>query len=631
MSVNAALAQRLYEISQMLEILGEDSFRAAANARAARIIADLPFDIASIAGDQKRLMEIEGIGRRIAEKVAEFCQRGTITEWEQLRQRLPPGLLELLRLPGMGPKTARALWEHANVTDLASLKRALEHGTLAGVPRMGTKMLDRLRAALAQAEQPAQRMWIGVALPLAERIVESLRQVRGVRRLAYAGSLRRGRETVGDLDILAAGDDPAALTEAFRSFPDVVEVLASGETRTSVRLEVSTAGVPLGASAFRHLQADLRIVPAGSWAPALMYFTGSKDHNIRLRERALKRGLTLNEYGLFRLVREADQADAAPAPRRRPARRKAAEEPGKTAGETPERGAGPPLLVRTEAAIYRALGLPFIPPELREGFDELDLRTTPRLIEIDDIRAELHAHTIASDGSMTIEELVDQARRRGFHTIAITDHSRSQAFAGGLSVEALLEHVARVRQLAGRLRGITVLAGSEVDILADGSLDYEDKVLQQLDIVVASPHVALTQDREKATARLVRACTHPLVDILGHATGRLINVRPGLDPDMTRVLSAAAEHGVAVEINAHWHRLDLRDVHARAAVQAGCLLAINCDVHTPGDFDNLRYGVLTARRGWVTPDRCLNAWSARKLHQWLRQRRQRAGLATVRR
>jgi len=311
---------------------------------------------------------------------------------------------------------------------------------------------------------------------------------------------------------------------------------------------------------------------------------------MRLRGRARKKTLTLNEYGLF------------------------PDEPGD--GPPQSRGVEP-VASRTEEAIYAALDLPYLPPEIREDRGELDLAETPRLIEVGDVRAELHAHTTASDGSLSILELAQLARDRGFHTIAVTDHSKSQAVASGLSDERLRKHLAAIREANEQIEGITILAGSEVDILADGDLDYGDELLAELDVVVASPHWALQQKPAKATERLLKAIEHPLVRIIGHPTGRLINRRSGLDPAMEEIIAAAIEHDTALEINAHWARLDLRDHHVRAAVEAGALIAVNCDVHAAGDFDNLRYGVATARRGWLPPERCVNTWDAGRLHAWL--------------
>lgn len=598
MSANQAVAELLTRISQMQELLGEDSFRASSNARAARTIADMTEDVATLAGDRARLLAVQGIGPRIADKVIEFCATGRIAEHDEYLARVPAGLLTLLRVPGLGPKTVRLLWKERGVEDLAGLKRIIDDGSILTVPRMGARSVEKIKASLAFLESSGQRLPIGLALPIAERFVERLSRVRGVDRVVYAGSLRRGRDTVGDIDVLATAKDPGPVGEAFRSTPGVREVLVAGEGRSSVRHAIDAEptaltkdGEDIRGTLGPTVQVDLRVLPASSWGSALLYFTGSKEHNIRLRERAIKMGFTLNDWGLFPIDEEKE------APHLRGVR---------------------PVAGTTEEEVYAKLGLPYLPPEVREDRGELALKETPRLLELDDVKAELHAHTTASDGTMSIEELVEAARRRGFHTIAVTDHSKSSAQAGGLTVDRLLEHAEAVRGVAKKVKGITVLVGSEVDILADGRLDYDDRVLKLLDVVVASPHTALSQDPAAATKRLLAAIRNPYVHILGHPTGRIINRRPGLSPDIAAITAAAKEHDVALEINAHWLRLDLRDAHARAATDAGCLIAVDCDVHAPEDFDNLRYGVVTARRGWVTPGACINAWPARKLHAWLR-------------
>jgi DNA polymerase (family 10) len=576
MSVNGELAEIFGRMAAILELTGADRFRVAAHARVERVLKDLTLDVATLVDEPDRLTAIEGIGAKSAKKIVEYVQTGHVTEHDKLLEEVPEGLLDVLSVPGLGPKTVRVLWEKAGVTDLGSLRAALDDGSLESVPRMGAKTIENIRDALAFAERTGTRMRLGQALPVAEGIVERLAAVPGTRRIEYAGSLRRGRETIGDIDVLAASDDPAALGEAFRAMPEVERILVGGSTKSSVRLAGGT-------------QVDLRIVPDEVFGAALMYFTGSKAHNVLLRERAVKRGCRLNEYGLF----PDDGEDAPP----------------QTRGVTP-------LAAATEPEIYAALDLPWIPPELREDRGEMDAEM-PELVEIGDIRCDLHTHTTASDGKMSIDELAVAAKARGYHTIAVTDHSKSSAQANGLDADALRRHVDDIRAADARHDGIAILAGSEVDILADGHLDYDDDVLALLDIVVASPHVALRQPAEKATARLLRAITHPLVHVLGHPTGRMINRREGLPIDIDRIAAAAAEHDTALEINANAMRLDLRDVHVRSALAAGALIAINTDAHAPVQFEQLRYGVLTARRGGLTKAHCVNAWSAKRLRAWL--------------
>jgi DNA polymerase (family 10) len=610
MSDNAAIADCLRRIARLLEVTGADKFRVLSHEKAARSIEGLTIDLAALAGDRRKLLEIDGIGPKIADKIAEFCTTGRMKELDDLAAQVPAGVVELMSISGLGPKSAAVFWKEGGITSLAQLKAAIADGSLAKLPRMGAKSVEKLKDAITLAEQSSVRLPLGLALPVAERVVAFVKTIPGVLDACYAGSLRRGRETIGDIDVLASAKAPdhAPIFAAFRAMPGVVAVLASGETRCSVHVAIgpAVAAAPIPDTDAldpatlpppgKSIQVDLRILEPTSWGAALMYFTGSKEHNVLLRERALKMGYTLNDYGLFPVDRNAEgEREAAPHKR----------------GVKSVAGA-------TEQDVFAALKLPWIPPEIREAADELDLPATPRLLELADIKAELHAHTVASDGVMTIEELAARAKERGFHTLAITDHSKSSFQARGLTVERLLAHVEAVRKAAEKIKGIQLLAGSEVDILTDGALDYDDKTLALLDIVVASPHAALTQDPAKATARLLAAVRHPRVNILGHPTGRLINRRPGLSPDMNAIIAAAVEHNVALEINAHWHRLDLRDTHVRAAVKAGALIAVDCDVHEPDDFDNLRFGVLTARRGWVTPDRCINTWDAKKLRDWLR-------------
>ncbi len=606
MAANQAVAGLLLEMSQMLDLLGEDSFRASSHARAARAIEDLARDVAGMT--RAELLEVQGIGPKMADKVIEFVKTGTVKEYGELAARVPAGLLEVLQVPGLGPKTVRALWTTCGVSDVAGLRKCIDDGTILTVPRMGAKAVEKIKAALAVVEQGSQRLWLGRAMEVAETFTGRLRGLEEVAKAEPAGSLRRGRDTVGDIDILVAlkpGFEQMAahVGEVFRTTPGVTQVLAAGDSKSSVRaslnfdvgrwkrtLDDGTAGPTV--------QVDLRVLPLGAWGSGLMYFTGSKEHNVRLRERALKMGMTLNEWGLFP---EDDE-------------------------KTPPQARGiRPVASATEEEVYAALKLAWVPPELREDRGEVELAvksSTPvRLVEVADIKAELHAHTTASDGSLSIEELAHAAMTRGYHTIAVTDHSRSSAVAGGLSIDDLLQHIEDVRTAQKLVPGIRILAGSEVDILADGTLDYPDEVLKQLDIVVASPHAGLSQDPETATARLVRAISNPFVHILGHPTGRLINKRAGMSPDMARVIAAARQHDVALEINSHWMRLDLRDVHAREAVAAGVKIAVDCDVHAADEFGNIRFGVATARRGWVTPELCVNTWGAEKLWAWLKKKR----------
>ncbi len=580
MSTNADLAKIFSEMAAVLELTGANAFRVNAHTKVSRVLKDLTVDVATLADDKKKLTALDGVGDGTAKKIIEFVETGKVSEHQELLDQIPTGLLDVLTIPGLGPKTVKLMWERADITDLPSLKAKLDTGELEKLPRMGAKSIANIKEALAFADKASERIRLGKALPIAEEIVALLKAVKGTQQVQYAGSLRRGKETIGDIDILASSSDPEELAKAFREMDGVQKVQAAGGTKSSIRLDSG-------------LQVDLRVVDDAAFGAALMYFTGSKEHNVNLRERAIKKKLRLNEYGLF---------------------------PDDGSDEPPQKRGVKPKAAKTEAQIYKALGLPLIPPEMREDRGECEA-DIPELITLDDIRAELHAHTIASDGKMTIEELATEAKRRGFHTIAVTDHSKSSIQANGLQPDRLLKHIDAVHEANDAMKGITILAGTEVDIHADGSLDYEDDLLAKLDVVVASPHSALKQDAKKATPRLVKAIAHPLVHILGHPTGRIINRREGMHPDINALIEAAIEHDTALEINANFLRLDLRDIHVKAAVEAGATIAINTDAHTMEHFDFLRYGITTARRGWLTAESCVNTWTKAKLHKWLKAKR----------
>jgi len=599
MGFNTHAASCFERLAQMLELTGANRFRINAHARAARLLKDHPSDLEHAAreGDKGSLTAIDGVGESTADKLIELARTGSISELDTLGARVPEGLMDVLEIQGLGPKSVRLMWEKLGVESVEDLKRVLEDGTLADLPRMGAKTIENIRESIAFLESSGSRLHIGVAQGIGDAFVARLEGVDGVERVAIAGSLRRGKETIGDIDLLVVASDPSAACDAFVETPGVTKVLARGATKSSIRCAIDRGAERWGASDSdaSQVQVDMRVVDEDAWGAAMMYFTGSKEHNVRLRERAGARGMTLNEYGLF----EDDGSDDTPAPRR---------------GVEPVAGA-------TEAGIYAALGLPEIPPALREDRGEFALAETPDLVSVGSIVADLHTHTTDSDGSLTLEESARIAARRGFHTLAITDHSRSSRVANGLEPERLREQIRTVRAFNEGFAGVEILCGSEVDIHVDGTLDYDDDLLAELDVVVASPHAGLKAKPAQATKRLIRAIEHPLVHIIGHPTGRLIERRPGLEPAMDEVIAAAHEHGVALEVNAHWMRLDLRDTHVRAAVERGCLIAIDCDVHRAEDYDNIRFGVLTAQRGWCTKERCINTWSKADLHAWLRSKR----------
>ncbi|MCP4013874.1 MAG: DNA polymerase/3'-5' exonuclease PolX [Phycisphaeraceae bacterium] len=584
MSSNEDIGSIFEEMATLLELTGANGFRVNAHTKVARVVEGLSSDLAEVARGEKGLAElqkIDGIGKSSAEKIVAFVATGTVPELEDLRSEVPDGLRTVMQVPGLGPKTVRRFWQEASVESLADLEAALDDGRLEALPRMGRKTLDNIRASIDFMKSAGDRRRLGDAMPLAERVVAVMEAVPGMRRVAWAGSLRRGQETIGDVDILVSTDDPEAASTAFREQPGVSRVLVAGETKSSVRLEEG-------------IQVDLRVVPEEVWGATLMYFTGSKDHNVALRERAIARGLRLNEYGLFP---EDDEA-------------------------TPPQQRGiAPVAASTEAEIYEALELPWIPPELRVDRDEFDRPIPGDLVTVEAIRAELHSHTTASDGKLSIDELAAAAMAGGREILAITDHSRSSAQANGLDVDRLRRHADAIREADARIDGIRLLAGSEVDIHADGSLDYEDDVLAMLDVVVASPHASLRQEPAVATARLCAAARHPLVSIIGHPTGRIIGSRKGLEPDIEAVIAAAIEGGTALEINSNPLRLDLRDIHVRAAVEAGCLISINTDAHRAEHLEFIRYGVLTGRRGRLEAEGCINTWAPDRLLPWLARNR----------
>ena len=590
MAFNQTASNLFAQIAQMLELTGSDRFRVNAASKASRELKAQTTDLEPLAKaeDVKALTALKGIGKGTATKLIELAQTGSISEHKELSEQVPQGLMEVLSIPGLGPKTVKLMWDDLKIESINDLKNEIAKGSVAELPRMGAKTIENIVAAIQFMESSGDRLHLGLALPVAQSIVQHMLEVKGTKKAQYAGSLRRGEETIGDIDILIATTDPDAAKESFTTMPGVTRVLASGDTKSSIRFALSSANERFkDLSTPAEIQIDLRIVPAESWGAALAYFTGSKDHNVALRKLAIKQGMTLNEYGLFR--NNDDRND--------------------------------PIACETEEGIYLALGIASVPPTLRQDRGEIQTQELPHLIELSDIKADLHTHTTDSDGKLSLQESATLAKDRGFHTLAITDHSQSSAIANGLKPDRLKKQIKAVHKFNDSFEGLTVIAGSEVDILVDGSLDYDDDLLNALDIVVASPHAGLRAKPKQATKRLLKAIEHPSVHIIGHPTGRLIQRRAGLEPDMNELITAAIEHDVALEINAHWMRLDLRDTHVRAAVEAGCKIAINCDVHHASDYDNLIFGVLTGQRGWLTPDLCVNAWDHDKLHAWLQSKR----------
>jgi len=569
---NLEIARAFDLIGDLLELKGDNPFRIRAYRRAARNLEALTEDLETLAA-QGRLDEIPGIGPDLAGKIGEYLETGRMEALESLRREMPAGLADLMGVPGVGPKTAKLLHDRLKVTDLGQLETLARAGKLRGLPGIQAKTEQNLLKGIALVRRGQARMPLGRALPLAEEIAHALARVRGVKRVEPAGSVRRRKETVGDLDILVTSTDPARVMDAFARLPQVADVLERGPTKASVRHREG-------------IQVDLRVVEPATFGAALQYFTGSKEHNIRIREMAVKKRLKISEYGVFR-------------------------EPG-----------GKRIAGATEEEVYAAVGLPWIPPELREDSGEIEAaqsRRLPTLVELDDIRGDLHCHTNATDGHHTVEALVAAARKRGYAYVLVSDHSRSTRIAGGLTADEALAHVERIRAIGRKQRGITVLAGSECDILPDGSLDYPDDVLARMDLVVAAVHSRFKQPRAEMTRRICRALENPYVNILAHPTGRLMGQREPYDVDLEAVFAAARRHGKALEINCYPERLDLNDVHARRARELGVLLAINTDTHALDQLDTMRLGVATARRAWVGPAEVINTWSVDKLRAWARK------------
>ena len=593
MSLNSKLAGMFHTMAAVLELRGEPVFKAIAFGRVGRLIEDTSVDLRD-AVEAGTLDDIEGIGKSSRKVIEDFVKTGRSVDYDELVVTVPAGLLDILKLPGLGPKTVRLFWDERGITSVDELAAAIDTGKLDGLKGIGPKKIAQIKQSLELRATAGQRVGIVEAMGTVGPILARVRAFEGVKHAELAGSVRRGRETIGDADVIAAVDDEAraiALGEAFVTMPGVRQVLGHGDFKSSVSMESG-------------LQVDLRVVPTRFFGATLQYFTGSKDHNKHLRGLALDRGLTLNEWGVFK-IDEWEQAKAA------------GKQPWLTKGLKN-------YASKTEAEVYEAIGLPFIVPELREDRGEFDLAKAgalPTLIERGDIRGELHCHTQASDGSNSIEEMAEAAKALGYDYIVITDHSKSQVIANGLDAKRLMKHAAAVRKANDAINGIEILIGSEVDILADGHLDYEDSVLAELDFVVASPHVSLRQDVEKATARLLRAIENRYVNVVGHPTGRLINQRAGLDFDWRQIYAAAAASGTALEINAAWPRLDLDDVHARAAIAAGCTLTIDTDAHGVDGLAGNAFGVSVARRAGAEAKHVLNTKTLKTIQKWVATKR----------
>ncbi len=588
---NREIADVFYAIADTMEVLGEDVFRTRAYKRAGDAIVDLPASLA-VLRERGELDDIPGVGKAIADKIGELLDTGQLKFYEKMRAKVPAGVLELLRVPNVGPRTAGRLYSEFGIASLADLKAAAESGKLNNVKGFGAKTVAAIIQGISAAERRDQRTLLIDALRAAESLIDALRAASpAVREASYAGSLRRARETIGDLDILAASDDPAATVRAFTTLPQVARVESSGDEKATVYLQ-------------NGLQADLIALPPAMWGSALQHFTGGKQHNIRFREMAIQRGLSFSEHG-FREIR-------------------------KGAVVTPDVDAAPGAVAAslracaTEEEVYAAVGLPWIPPEIRENSGEFEAAaasTLPRLVELADLQADLHMHSSWSDGKGTVREMAEAARARGYSYMAITDHSAYLGVTNGLDGARLRQQASEVAALNAEYAAsgvrFRILRGVEVDITADGELALPDDVLAELDLVVASPHVKLNQPVEQATERLLRAIRNPHVDIIGHPTGRLIGSRAGSEIDLDAIARAATETGTLLEVNSGPDRLDLDAPSVRRVLALGAHITIDSDSHHPDNLPWIRLGVLTARRGWAEADRVANTWDVEKLLKWV--------------
>ena len=578
---NKAIAGILYETADLLEIDRQDSFRIRSYRNAAQAIEALPQQISELISEPKKILEIPGIGKGMLTNMQEMFKEGRLSLHAELLKKYRPSMLDLLKVQGLGPKTIALIWSAYQVCDLEGVEKLAREGKIRILPRMGEKHEAKLLKAIEDYRRIAGRFLLDAAEREAQKIVDHLKDFPGVEKVTPAGSLRRGRETVGDLDILVTGkaccDDAERdkLVEHIIKLPGLMEIIARGENKVSFRLRGG-------------MQVDVRLLPPESFGAAMQYFTGSKAHNVALRQRALKMGYTLSEYSLARLD---DQKVAA----------------GKT-----------------EREIYAKLKLDYIPPELRENQGEIDAaekHSLPALISVEDLQGDIHMHTVETDGRNTIEEMAEAARAHGYKYMAITDHSKNLAFANGLDDKRAVEHITRIRKAAEKIDGIKIFAGVEVDILADGTLDLSDSVLEQMDIVIASVHSHFNQTPLEMTDRLLKAIHNPNTSLIGHPTGRILLRRDAYGFDLDAVLRAAAQKKVAMELNAYPDRLDLCDRHLRRAKELGVKIVINTDSHHTTHMEKIRYGVVQARRAWLTKDDVLNTLPAAKFgkamkHEW---------------
>ncbi len=570
---NQNVADIFAKMADMLAIQGANYHRILAYRRAAENVAALGRPLEEIwqAGEVEA---IPGIGKTLASKIDELMRAGSLSAYEKLQAEVPAGVVEMLEVPDVGPKRVALFWKELDITSVEALEQAAREGRLRTLSGMGVKSEEKVLAGIEALKRRTGRTLLGAAWPLAHMMLDALWEVPGVVQAAPAGSLRRMRETVGDLDLLVASSDPEPVMARFRELPHVAEVLLSGPTKTSIRTHEG-------------FQVDLRVLEPARWGTALQYFTGSQAHNIRLRGLALDRGFSLSEYGL-------------------------------------KREDGTEILCATEDEVYAALGLPLIPPELREDRGEIEAAlagSLPDLVEMTDLKGDLQFHTTWSDGQQSLLEMAQAAQAYGLEYALVTDHSHSLGVAGGLTADDVRRQRAEVEEVNRQMGDdFRLLAGIEVEVRADGTLDFADEVLAKFDLVVAAVHTGLRQERERVTARMLAAIRNPHVDIIAHPTGRLIGEREGANLDMEAIFRAAAETDTALEINAHPSRLDLGDAHVRRAIELEVKLAINSDTHNVSDFGVLPFGVATARRGWATTANVINTWPLWRLLQWTTQK-----------
>ncbi|NWF93349.1 MAG: DNA polymerase/3'-5' exonuclease PolX [Syntrophaceae bacterium] len=568
---NKELADLFGKMADILEFKNDNPFKISAYRKASRIIGDLTEDIEEIA-ESGKLKDVPGIGQGMAEKIVEYLKTGKVSKYEEVKKGVSDELIAIMEIPGMGPKTLSMIHKEKGIGNLSELEKALEDGSLIGLPGIGEKKVENIKRGIQLLKQSKGRMSLGIAFPVARRIVQALREKTGSQKIEWAGSLRRMRESIGDIDILATGPDREKIVHTFTHLPEVREVLASGETKASVIVEGG-------------IQIDLRVVEEDSYGAALQYFTGSKAHNIHLRGIAKTKGIKINEYGIFK-------------------------------GEKRIGG-------KEEEDVYRGLGMEWIEPELREDRGEIEAaqeRRLPKLVEEPQIKGDLHVHSKWSDGTSSIEEIARAAQKRGYQYVAICDHSKSLKITHGLDESRLMKQMEEIDRINERLKGFQILKGTEVDILSDGRLDLSEKVLEKLDLVVAAVHSGFKQDRERITKRIVRALENPLVHIFAHPSGRLLGARDPYEVEIEEVMEAARRYGKALEINAYFERLDLDDIRCRKAKEMGVRMAIGTDAHHLDQMWMISLGVAVARRGWLESRDVLNTMSLKEILKWCQRK-----------